>query len=332
MDIKEVIEKSRALTKATTAGEPSGNIINLLNELKNGVAPTEDLLRSTKIGVVVNRSKQSKDPEIARLASEIVKKWRDEVQKHKGGTSTPNGTSTTTANGNKNKKMPATPEPSATAAMATTTAPEPPKSTVPPDQRDYKRDNISITRTSNATRDNCIGLLYNGLAHTSTVPPQTIISIASTVESAAFTVHGPESAPAYKSKIRSLFQNLKNKMNPSLRVRVLSGEITPEKFVVMTHEELRSAEQKAQDREYEKENKKNAEIGQPKRSISSSLECGKCKQRKVSYSQAQTRSADEPMTTFCECTVCGNRWKVSSFFWQRKLVKVPTADEESQFC
>ena len=27
-------------------------------------------------------------------------------------------------------------------------------------------------------------------------------------------------------------------------------------------------------------------------------------------SQAQTRSADEPMTTFALCLECGNRWKV----------------------
>lgn len=40
--------------------------------------------------------------------------------------------------------------------------------------------------------------------------------------------------------------------------------------------------------------------------------CGKCKQSKVSYSQAQTRSADEPLTTFCECVLCGNRWKCKS--------------------
>lgn len=41
------------------------------------------------------------------------------------------------------------------------------------------------------------------------------------------------------------------------------------------------------------------------------MQCGKCKFMKVAYSQAQTRSADEPMTTFCECMNCGNRWKFS---------------------
>jgi DNA-directed RNA polymerase subunit M/transcription elongation factor TFIIS len=37
--------------------------------------------------------------------------------------------------------------------------------------------------------------------------------------------------------------------------------------------------------------------------------CGKCKMRKCTYSQAQTRSADEPMTTFVTCLQCGHRWR-----------------------
>jgi transcription elongation factor S-II len=287
MDAKEVVEKSKALQRATAAGDSPASILSILGELKTGVVPSEDLLRSTKIGVVVNRSKQHKNPEVARLANEIVKKWRDEIQKQKGSPAT-------------QPKKPASP------------TLEKPTFTVAPDQRNHKNDNVDIHCTLQSTRDNCIGLIYNGLCYLSTTAPATILTCAMAVEAAAFTAFGPESNDAYKSKIRSLFQNLKNKSNPALRVRVLGGEISPERFVRMTHEELKSAERRAEDEKLATENMREAMVPQAERSVSSSLQCGKCGQRKVSYSQAQTRSADEPMTTFCECTVCGKRWKVSS--------------------
>jgi len=37
--------------------------------------------------------------------------------------------------------------------------------------------------------------------------------------------------------------------------------------------------------------------------------CGKCKKNNCTYFQMQTRSADEPMTTFVTCLECGKRWK-----------------------
>jgi len=37
--------------------------------------------------------------------------------------------------------------------------------------------------------------------------------------------------------------------------------------------------------------------------------CGKCKKNNCTYFQMQTRSADEPMTTFVSCLECGKRWK-----------------------
>jgi len=37
--------------------------------------------------------------------------------------------------------------------------------------------------------------------------------------------------------------------------------------------------------------------------------CRKCKSKNCSYYQLQTRSADEPMTTFVTCIDCGSRWK-----------------------
>ena len=41
------------------------------------------------------------------------------------------------------------------------------------------------------------------------------------------------------------------------------------------------------------------------------FKCGKCKSKKTTYFQLQTRSADEPMTTFVTCKDCGNNWKFS---------------------
>ncbi len=39
------------------------------------------------------------------------------------------------------------------------------------------------------------------------------------------------------------------------------------------------------------------------------FKCGKCGQKRCTYTQLQTRSSDEPMTTFVFCMDCGNRWK-----------------------
>ncbi|MCJ1482811.1 RNA polymerase II elongation factor, partial [Schaereria dolodes] len=297
MDAKAINEKSKSLMKATTAGESPSIIIGILSELKTGVVPTEDLLRSTKIGVTVNKSKQHKNPEVARLASEIVRKWRDDISKQKANI--PNGKK---ANGTPpNGKS--SPAPSQEKSKASSTP------SIPPAQRNWKKDQIDTTCTGQSTRDNCIGLIYDGLVPNSTLASKSVLNVAVSVEAAAFVEHGPEDKEPYKSKIRSLYQNLKNKSNPGLKTRVLNGDIVPERFVVMSHEELKSAERREEDKKLVEQNMKDAQAPQAEKSISTSLTCGKCGQRKVSYSQAQTRSADEPMTTFCECTVCGKRWK-----------------------
>jgi hypothetical protein len=48
--------------------------------------------------------------------------------------------------------------------------------------------------------------------------------------------------------------------------------------------------------------------------MDSMIHCNKCKHNKLEYNrvvyyQLQTRSADEPMTTFCECLTCGAKFK-----------------------
>jgi DNA-directed RNA polymerase subunit M/transcription elongation factor TFIIS len=39
------------------------------------------------------------------------------------------------------------------------------------------------------------------------------------------------------------------------------------------------------------------------------FKCGRCKSTKTTYYQMQTRSADEPMTTYVTCKGCGHKWK-----------------------
>lgn len=42
------------------------------------------------------------------------------------------------------------------------------------------------------------------------------------------------------------------------------------------------------------------------------FKCSKCRQRKCTYYELQTRSMDEPMTKFVRCLVCDYRWQMSS--------------------
>lgn len=162
------------------------------------------------------------------------------------------------------------------------------------------------------TRDNTVGLLYNGLAYQSTESVEEVVARAIEIEAAMFRAFkGCDNQP-YRTKGRALFTAIKRKDNLKLRRRVLRGAMTAELLVKLSDRELASEEQRARDEELEKENMKKAQVPMAEKSISDQLKCGKCGQKKVSYTQAQTRSADEPMTTFCECTVCGNRWKVSS--------------------
>ena len=62
---------------------------------------------------------------------------------------------------------------------------------------------------------------------------------------------------------------------------------------------------------WEKLINRNILIEEKKKNFSTTniFKCNKCKKRKCSVYQKQTRSADEPMTTFVHCIVCSNAWK-----------------------
>ena len=298
MDVRAIAEKSKELTKAVSTGASPDIIKKILNELKTGVKPTEEILRSTRIGVTVNRLKTSKQRDVASLAGEIVRRWRDQVEAKRSSSGTASPAPAGSQQGKQSSIPPTQPSQPAT-----------PK--VPLEKRTQKTDEIKVAPTGNAVRDRCAGLLYDGLAFMSPDPVKMVLNTAAAIETTIYEKLGPEDKDVYKSKVRSLYQNLKNKSNARLRGELLTGKLAPEKFVEMSHEELKSAERRKEDASLEKENMRLAQAPQEEKSVSTSLECSKCRQKKVSYTQAQTRSADEPMTTFCECLNCGKRWKVS---------------------
>lgn len=65
----------------------------------------------------------------------------------------------------------------------------------------------------------------------------------------------------------------------------------------MTSAEMASDARREENLKLQKMNIFNAQGAQPKNATTNEFQCGKCKQRKVSYYQMQTRSADEPMTS-----------------------------------
>eukprot|EP01103_Thecamoeba_quadrilineata_P015703 TRINITY_DN5040_c0_g1_i1.p1 TRINITY_DN5040_c0_g1~~TRINITY_DN5040_c0_g1_i1.p1 ORF type:complete len:370 (-),score=101.86 TRINITY_DN5040_c0_g1_i1:143-1252(-) len=116
----------------------------------------------------------------------------------------------------------------------------------------------------------------------------------------------------YHNQRRSLYFNLINEKNEELRLSVLEGKISPERLVQMTTQELASREMQQKRAETEDYFTKAAQANSNTSDLHTTdmFTCGKCKERKCTYSQLQTRSADEPMTTFITCCNCWNRWKI----------------------
>ncbi|XP_014815248.1 PREDICTED: transcription elongation factor A protein 3 isoform X2 [Calidris pugnax] len=113
----------------------------------------------------------------------------------------------------------------------------------------------------------------------------------------------------YRNRVRSRISNLKDPKNPSLRRNVLCGAIPPSLIARMTAEEMASDELKQLRNAMTQEAIREHQMAKTGGTVTDLFQCGKCKKKNCTYNQVQTRSADEPMTTFVLCNECGNRWK-----------------------
>uniref|UniRef100_A0A3P8V598 Transcription elongation factor A (SII), 3 n=1 Tax=Cynoglossus semilaevis TaxID=244447 RepID=A0A3P8V598_CYNSE len=113
----------------------------------------------------------------------------------------------------------------------------------------------------------------------------------------------------YKNRVRSRISNLKDPKNPGLRKNVLAGNIELSRIASMSAEEMASDELKQLRSVLTQEAIREHQMAKTGGTTTDLLQCEKCRKKNCTYNQMQTRSADEPMTTFVLCNECGYRWK-----------------------
>lgn len=112
----------------------------------------------------------------------------------------------------------------------------------------------------------------------------------------------------YKHKFLQIQYNLRR--SPVLKNWIVSKKVRTKDVVEMRPEDLWP------DGPYAKEigvgihkQLRKAYLAQEIKNQEGFFVCGRCKSKKTTYFQMQTRSADEPMTVFVSCLNCDRNWK-----------------------
>ncbi|XP_031229000.1 transcription elongation factor A protein 2 isoform X5 [Mastomys coucha] len=257
--------------------------MDLLRELKN-MPITLHLLQSTRVGMSVNAlRKQSSDEELITLAKSLIKSWKKLLDVSDGksrdqGRGTPLPTSSSK-------------DASGTTDLRITTFPQ-------------------LPITCDAVRNKCREMLTLALQtdHDHVAVGVNCEHLSSQIEECIFLDVG-NTDMKYKNRVRSRISNLKDAKNPGLRRNVLCGTITPQQIAVMTSEEMASDELKEIRKAMTKEAIREHQMARTGGTQTDLFTCNKCRKKNCTYTQVQTRSSDEPMTTYVVCNECGNRWK-----------------------
>ncbi|XP_029447134.1 transcription elongation factor A protein 1 isoform X1 [Rhinatrema bivittatum] len=298
---EEILRIAKKMDKMVQKKNAAG-ALDLLKELKN-MPMTLELLQSTRIGMPVNAiRKQSTDEEVTSLAKSLIKSWKKLLD------------------GPSNEKEPE--EKKKEPLLLSQNSPEAREESSSSSNFSSRKevcaafsDNFLTTLprapiTSDSVRLKCRELLSAALK---TGDDYITIGaddeeLGAQIEEAIFQDF-KNTDMKYKNRIRSRISNLKDAKNPNLRRSVLCGNIAPDVFARMSAEEMASDELKEMRKNLTKEAIREHQMARTGGTQTDLFTCGKCKKKNCTYTQVQTRSADEPMTTFVFCNECGNRWK-----------------------
>ncbi|XP_028786743.1 transcription elongation factor TFIIS-like [Neltuma alba] len=175
----------------------------------------------------------------------------------------------------------------------------------------------NMIKTNDEKRDKMREILHEAFSRVSGEADEAIkdqvktcdpIRVSVAVESMLFRNWGHLNG-ARKIKYRSLMFNVKDPKNPDFRRRVLVGEYSPERLASMKTAEMASDKRKKENETIKRKALFECERGQKPKATTDQFKCGKCGKRESIFHQMQTRSADEPMTTYVTCVSCNHHWK-----------------------
>lgn len=292
----EVLRIAKKLDKMVSKRK-TDDALDLLKELKS-MAMTLELLQSTRIGMSVNAlRKQTSDEEVITLAKSLIKSWKklldgSEEKSEEKKKILPLPTSSLASGDSKDQSK--------------TKKQDPPKTPTTPKITTFP----PIPVTSDSVRNKCREMLTAALQL-----DNDYIAIGADCEHIAAQIEDciyqeiKNTDLRYKNRVRSRISNLKDSRNPELRKNVLCGAITPEQISQMSSEEMASKELKEIRQAMTKESIREHQMAKTSGTETDLFLCSNCNKKNCTYTQVQTRSADEPMTTFVLCNECGNRWK-----------------------
>ena len=111
----------------------------------------------------------------------------------------------------------------------------------------------------------------------------------------------------YISKAKQVLFNINPKNNTYIYEKLQQKKIKSYEVAFMNHQELNPELWQPIIKEKIKRDKSKYEINLE--AATEEFTCYRCGKNKCTYYELQTRSADEPMTTFVSCLNCGNHWK-----------------------
>ena len=265
MNLDELVDISKQLKRADDNPEKRIDLLIVLSEQ----TPSRVHVKASKIAGQIKACSRSANPTEARIAKEVMAKWRELPKALKV------------------KPMPEKTEKQTSSAS------------------DPMRAKIATL---------LCGVFNKDIEYPDTQKMQKADEIEAEMYASFLDVASSE----YKEKYKTLKFNLK--ANHDLRLRVLDGGVLVKTLLLMTPAEMKTkaankamkqklndiSEAKRSDWLDANRERINEEVGNKGGGM---FKCGRCGSEKTTNYQKQTRSADEPMTVFVQCTNCPNRWR-----------------------